>query len=423
MNIKLLNGLDFATKISEAKAASSAGQDFLNNYKSYLFNNPSSCSLVNSFVSEAANYSYDAGLVKVLEAVNEYIRENRISWQLASACENIANNPSPYSYIAKTGIEQVQKLLEQNETNVVSYIKAGALKGVQYVPEFRNICKEVYKQQITEAHHVNYDITTPISYVLVDENSNQYFRIGHQDFCVTESTVSTINQVNDDRYNRINNMLESFVKDGDNIYFEYKSPRSQMIRYTFVDEGLKVNIGQFEKTFSNPTDYMEEMNIRSKIMPTMEKMQFMNICNNINTIFENIDNVVELDCAKLIKTNDGFVGAVVEGKDNVNLTIFHSAVTGSSSNNYNYMAEALKNVTKITGLDLSPMFEARIKKDCDKIPDKEQEDIKQSVKDAKDAQFSVRKHKIAKLAEAYKNDPVKIALLNQIAKDLNALEK
>ena len=37
-------------------------------------------------------------------------------------------------------------------------------------------------------------------------------------------------------------------------------------------------------------------------------------------------------------------------------------------------------------------------------------------------QFDIRKKKIAMLAEQYKNDPVKIALLNKVAKDLAILE-
>ena len=40
----------------------------------------------------------------------------------------------------------------------------------------------------------------------------------------------------------------------------------------------------------------------------------------------------------------------------------------------------------------------------------------------KEAQYSLRKKKIAMLAEQHKNDPVKIALLNKVAKDLSILE-
>ena len=107
-------------------------------------------------------------MIGILESVNKYINENKISWQLASACESISESNSPYGYINKVSVSQVQKILEMNETDVVSYIKAGALKGVQYVPEFRNICKQVYKAQLNESHKVNYD-------ALISDDFDTYF--------------------------------------------------------------------------------------------------------------------------------------------------------------------------------------------------------------------------------------------------------
>ena len=49
--------------------------------------------------------------------------------------------------------------------------------------------------------------------------------------------------------------------------------------------------------------------------------------------------------------------------------------------------------------------------------------IREQLEANKEAQFDIRKKKIAMLAEQCKNDPVKIALLNRIAKDLQLLEK
>lgn len=428
MNIKLLKDLDFATKISEAKAATPAGQDFLKGYKGYLFSNPATCSLVNNFVREATNYSYDTGLVSILESVNKYISDNKISWQLASACEHINENNSPYGYLAKTGINQVEKLLEQNEADVVSYIKAGALKGVMYIPEFRSICKQVYKTQITESHHVNYDMTTPISYVKIDENNNEYFSVHGHNFVVNENSVSQVDNVNDNVYNFMNRILESFTKEGDNLFYEYKNGYGEMVRFSFVTEGEDTTLhfkkgSTTEKTYNTPSEFMEGMSTLSMIMPIREKMQFMNICKNISTVFENVDGIVELDNVKYITTNNNFAGAIIEGKDNVNLSVFHSVNAGSFSRNYNYMVEALKDVTSMTGLDLAHVYENRIDEDCKKMPTDEQKEIQESLEATKDAQFAIRKRKIAMLAESYKNDPVKLSLLNKIAKDLNALEK
>ena len=51
------------------------------------------------------------------------------------------------------------------------------------------------------------------------------------------------------------------------------------------------------------------------------------------------------------------------------------------------------------------------------------EEIKEQLEANKEAQYDIRKKKIAMLAEKFKNDPVRIALLNKVAKDLAILEK
>ena len=165
MSTKLLTNLNFAELISKTEAITEAGKEMLKGYRGYCYANPVSCSLVNSFIAEASRYGFDTGLNNILESVNSFIKENNISWKLASACESISANNSTYNYINKIGVQQVEKLLEMNESEVVSYIKAGSLKNIQYIPEFRAICKEVYKTQVTEAQTVEYKVVNPISYV------------------------------------------------------------------------------------------------------------------------------------------------------------------------------------------------------------------------------------------------------------------
>ena len=156
-------------------------------------------------------------------------------------------------------------------------------------------------------------------------------------------------------------------------------------------------------------------------MPMYEKLNFMNVSNAVSEVFENMDSIVILDCVKVLNASNGTVCAITEAKDNVNLTVFRSYNAGSSSNNYDYVVEALNNVIKISGIDLRPLFEERINEDCKK-QDPQAEEIREELQANKDAQFAIRKKKIAMLAEEAKNDPVRIALLNKVAKDLKMLE-
>ena len=112
----------------------------------------------------------------------------------------------------------------------------------------------------------------------------------------------------------------------------------------------------------------------------------------------------------------------IEGKDNVNLTVYRNIKYGTGSYDYQYMVEALNEVIKLTGIDLKSMFEDRINEDMKKL-DPQAQEIKEQLEANKEAQFQIRKKKIAMLAEQYKNDPVKIALLSKVAKDLSLLEK
>ena len=75
----------------------------------------------------------------------------------------------------------------------------------------------------------------------------------------------------------------------------------------------------------------------------------------------------------------------------------------------------------MTGIDLTSMYEDRINEDCKKNNAGENE-IREQLEANKEAQFNVRRKKIAMLAEQSKNDPVKLALLNKVAKDLKMLE-
>jgi hypothetical protein len=421
MSVKLLKDLDFAAKINESEAITEAGKDVLKTYRSYVYSNPVTYGIVNGFVLEASKYAFDAGLANILESVNKFISENNISWKLATACENINANNSNYNYINKFGAQQVEKLLEMNESDVISYIKAGSLKGVQYVPEFRQICKEVYKQNITESRGVNYTVVNPISYVLEAEDT-KYFQVLGKAYKLQDNKIDEA-VVDDAKFNRINALLENFKKDENgNLTLEYSSIYNDKAQFILGESTIKFVKGEkINEEFENTAKFNEYVQMVSKAMNIQEKLNFNKAAALVSEVFESIDNIIELDNVKLLKTSQNVL-ALVEAKDNVNLTVFNSMNAQKSSKNYDFVVEALNDVIKISGIDLKSMFESRIDEDCKK-QSKEYDEIKEQLEANKDAQFLIRKKKIAQLAEAYKTDPIKIALLSKVAKDLAILEK
>lgn len=420
MSVKLLKDLNFADKINSTNAVTEAGKEMLNNYRAYVYSKPVSHTVVNGFISEASNYSFDTGVSAILESINKFVKENNISWKLASVCESIQNNNSSYNYINKIGVQKVEKLLEMNELDVVSYIRAGALKDVQYIQEVRKVCKEVYKTNITEAQAINYNVVNPISYVLIGENKEQYFSVLGKTYSISEGKVNEA-ICNDVKFARINMLLESFKREDENIVYEYKGIHGDVCKFIINENGLTFTKGNVSEHFDEAPKFLEYCNMISRVMNVNEKMNFIRTSSAIGEVFEAMESVVILDCAKLMQCSNGTVCAIIEGKDNVNLTVFQSINAGSSCNNYNYVVEALNQVVKLTGVDLKFMFEERIDEDCKKN-NPEMEAIKEQLEANKEAQFSIRKKKIAMLAEQYKNDPVRIALLNKVAKDLSILE-
>ncbi len=422
MSVKLLSNLDFAAKLNSVDAVTESGKEMLNNYKGYMYNHSVSCGLVNGFIQEAQQLSFDTGIMQILSSVLKYVNENKISWKLASACENILSNNSPYGYIAKLGVERVDKLLEMNEPEVIQYIKGGAMKGLNYIPEFRNICREVYQSSISETvHATTYNIEMPVSYVTISEGA-QYFSVLGKTYKISEGKVS-VEELNDEKFNRVNGLLGNFKVIDEALTYEYKySYLSDPYKFSITEGNLNFVKGGINENFSDSVAFLQFANQYSKQLFANEAKNFMAIASNIAYVFESAANIVKVDCAKVMTCTDGTVLSIVEADENVNLNVARSLNAGSSNTEYKFMVEALDNVKYLTGNDLRGIYEERINEDCKKADPAAYKSIQEQLQASKNAEIEARKKKISILAEQFKNDPVKIALLNNVARELAILE-
>jgi hypothetical protein len=257
----------------------------------------------------------------------------------------------------------------------------------------------------------------------LNEDNSKVINVNGKTFKITESGVEDC-VCQDEKFNRINKLLESFKRDADNnLVIEYRGIHGDVATIKINEESISFTKGSsINETFDASNKFMDYANMVSKTMAIQEKVNFMNLATVIVEMFNAMPNVCILDNVKMLESSNGSTLAIVEGKDNVNVTVFHSINSGSSSNNYEYMAEALNNVLKVSGIDLKGVYEERINEDCKKMETPEAKAIREQLEANKEAQFDIRKKKIAMLAEQYKNDPVKIALLNKVAKDLAILE-
>ena len=416
MTFKLLKDLNFAEKLNAHEAVTESGKDFLKNYRGYMFQNAATCSIVNNFIKEAKAYAYDKGLMNILESVVNFVNENNISWRLSTVCENISNNNSSYNNLAKFSLGKVEKLLEMKESDVVSYIKAGVLKDVTYVREFREIAKDVYKNQsVSEAQTLAYEMTTPVSYAFVDENKAQFVNVFGKTFCINEGKVSEAT-CEDPTFNKINAHLSAMKLVGESLVYDFKTSVYENESYHFevTNEALKLTKGnKINESFDTPVAFRQYADTCCRIMNANERMQFMSICEAIAEVFENMDNIVSVDCAKLFKGSNGSISAVIECQDNVCFVNFHKYGVVESLGTFDSMVEALKLMESTTKIDVKNIYESRIVADMKKERPDDVAQIEEQLEKEN------RLKKIQQLAESLKNDPAAIALLNTLAQELN----
>ena len=412
MNIKLIKDLDFAAKLAISEPLTESAQDVAKRYRGYLYTNDCNCALVNNFIREARNYAYDKGMNAILESVESFIAANPISWKLATACESVASQNSTYGYLAKIGIDKAQQLLEMKEADIVAYIKAGALKGVKFIPEFREIGKDVYHSQVSESvQTVKYEMTTPFSYELVSEAGEHFVSILGKTYSITEAAVKEA-VCEDEKFNKVNAHLQYFNLVGEALEYKFGD-------YKFTLNENKCALSNKDKQlneFENVSEMLKYCDTLSRAIPYNNGTQFMNICGAVAEVFENLNGVVMVDQARVFRNANNTYAVVIEANDNV-LVNANGVISEKK-----FMIEACEAIKENCGTDVKFVYENRINEDVKKGNPEQYAAIQEELKRSKDAQAQMRYEKIASLAESLKDDPAAIAVLNTLTKELRVLE-
>lgn len=420
MAIKLIKDLDFASLINNTNAVTESGKEMLSRYRGYCYNNSVTCAVVNNFINESRNnYTFDDGLMSILEAIEGYISENKTRWELASVSEGIQNNNSAYNVLNKRGVQKVDKLVEMSENDVRSYIKAGVLKDIQYIPEVRNICKGVYGKNVCETKQsLNFTISNPVSYVEMNESGSSFMVNGvvfNIDECGSINVGGNTNVT--ETFKRINAHLANMNMVGESLEYGYYTGinNQQQNKFTISEGQIDFTNGRVSESFNNVTKFREFVYSDSfaKAMNVVEARKFANIGHAIADVYENFDNVCTLDNVKLFNCSNGAVVAVTESEDMVNVTLFNSFGRVNESKNYDKMKDAVKDMKNNYGLDTETVFASTIAKDI--------KEGKQTKID-NDDEVNVRLLKIAELSEQFKDDNVKLMILTEMAHELQKMK-
>jgi hypothetical protein len=415
MTNKVLAEMEFASIISEAQANTQTGAEMLNKYKAHVMANESSCALVNSFIKEASQCRYDNGVNDALEQVSDYISQNKTAWALNSACEAINANNSPYNHLNINAAKQVEKLLEMEEEDIVKYIKAGALKNVMFCESFRNIAKQVYKEQPLVEATADYVKVTPVSMI---ENvgdgicfaiSNNLYKM-NEDKSISEAQWGEVSNT----FKTVSSLLESNICKIDNHSIEVEVGNAT---YVISEEDKVTKIGKEGKS-ELTADQLRENN-RLMVLTTNPRYrgQMAGVLEAVALVCENYNQIVNLDHASIYTTkNDKFI--VIEGGNNLYATLLASNRYPKWTINENAI-DALSFIKSKTNTSLGDNYTSLVESVMEKATAEKAEQIQKEIKEQTANSYRER---IEALTEKFKDDPVKLAVLSKLAQELNEIE-
>lgn len=449
MNIKILAEIDFQSILGESMAQTQTGAELLSKYNSYLLVNEASCALINSFVKEAAQHTYDNGVNEALETVAEYINANKASWALATACESINADTRSHNYINRNAAKQVEKLLEMDETNVVKYVKNGALKNVMFCEAFRNIAKQIFKETPMVEAAADYVVKTPVSFVesvgdgLCFAIEGKIYKID-DDKNITESNSNEVSNT----FRTISTILESSnttidghsisVVAGNSVYTISEAGKCEKCKLEKPGdyEGDKAKVKK-DKTVPDPDNTDDKEKDKKKAvkesMTTAQlrennrlvlmtanpryRNQLAYLLEGIALIAENYDNIANMDNVAIYETNnDRFI--VIEGSDRLYASLLASRRHPAWTVNENAV-DTLSFIKAKTNVNISERYSEMVQNHIEEVSAQEQENIKQELKEAEMQSYRER---IEALTEKFKNDPTKLAVLSSIAQELATAE-
>lgn len=414
MTPKLISGLDFENVITQTNSVTESGNNMLNKYRRHCYDNNTSCGVVNAFVNEAKQYSaFDSGIKSILDRVSNYINENETRWNLASICEGINSNNSAFNSINKKCTPKIEKLVEEyNENDVKSYIKSGILKDCQFIPEVRGVCRNVYGKTFTENHNkLNYHVSTPVSYVIENENG-MYVQVNGCTFCISENKIESVTENMGEKFGKVNLHLSQMNFVNDSMVYEYKTSRGD--KHSFIIKENEVtfsNSNGYTKTFENVNDFREFIYSDSyaKSLSIQESKRLAQIGTAISEVFENMENIVVLDNVKMFECANGALVSVIESKNCMNVSLYRNYGNINEENQYETTKNAVTEMKNNYSLDVENLYTKRIANEI--------KENKQTKIDNTD-EINIRMMKVQELTEQFKDNPVQLACLKQIIEDL-----
>lgn len=418
-------GLD--ERLNNSKASTSSGQSLLSRYKTACVNSQSSFGLVNQFLREAQDLMFDPGVRGVAESLSDYISQNRTSWALGTVCENIRRSQSSFNKLNLIAAQRAERLLEMDESEVNRYLRAGALKDVMYCAPIRSVVRQVLGSQDIVESTTQFRKSTPVSFVEESSNGLCWMIEGHLFELSPDGVLSELseNPGLSRLFFEMNSILRPVREGGISISKDPENPEKVLFEAEVLGQG-KFSIsenGQITRTTSEGSEsfgisgFREWADMRVRGVSQNRKALVGQALENLARLAENTEQIVLLDQCAVYETLRGSRFLVIENDSE----LLAESLDGNSSGRWKVQDSGL-NVLEFlrskTNTELGEIYESSLRKSIEKADEAHAQEIRESLEQKTEADLRER---ISRLAEQYKNDPVRLAVLSRLGSQLAEL--
>ena len=283
-----------------------------------------------------------------------------------------------------------------------------------YSEAFRNIIQQVYKDQPIIESTADYVVVHPVSFVEV-VGEDYYFEVNESLYKYSDEKLEPANWMEvSNTFRTITTLLESNICEVDNDTITVKLGES-VYKISKQDEIVKEGR---EGKLDMDSQKLRENNRLVLMTTNPRKRNYVaGILEAIALTCENYDRIVNLDNVGVYTTkNDQFL--VIENGNNLYATLLKSnhASKWTVDENALEVVTFIKNKTNVT---LNECYKEQIDNVIGEFSAKDAERIQESIKSA---EISNYKQRIEALTEKFKNDPVKLAVLSNLAKEISGIE-
>ena len=390
--MRVLITCDFELWLNQADPQTNSGRKLIDKYKSLLLTESLSCSMVNEFLKEATSCLFDAGVHQLYDNVEEYIRENKISWRVACTIAHIEKGPN--HLLEQYAVRILKSLTNLDENELILKIQQGVLKDIQYASGVRDIMAACNQDNPSVEYQSSHTVEVPHCCCESVDGSIYYFLEGIL-YKQKGQVIETSNDWNvlSESFKMVSWLLNQPICEYANGTFQVAI---QGKTYIVTESDCKV-VGNDIKTMS-VDEIRESSRIQQLSRPNRELEYTMECVARLMEAMAT-NKICEMDHIKTYNTNQHRF-TLLEGSD-----LLYADKNGV----VNQPAETIiESIYKATGIELKDRYASYLGYNNDEG---------NTIKEDNERNEVVKR--IEKLTEQYQNDPAKLAILTMLSKKLH----